>query len=186
LKLNIQGYYDADAHAMRAVMSNQGVGSSTTDVDDVTVELRDSSTSALVTSVTARLHTDGTATATFGTAPSGSFYIAVKHRNTVQTWSATAQTVGSTPLTYDFTTSANKAYGDNMVELESGVYGLYSGDLNQDEAVDIFDFPLLLNDNDNFSSGYLSTDLNGDGAVDIFDFPLLLNNNDNFIYSSHP
>jgi hypothetical protein len=186
LKLNIQGYYDADAHAMRAVMANQGVGSSTTDVDDVTVELRDSSTSALVASVTARLYSDGTATATFGTAPSGSFYIAVKHRNAIQTWSATAQTVGATPLNYDFTTAANKAYGDNMIQLESGVYGFYSGDLNQDEAVDIFDFPLLLNDNDNFSSGYLSTDLNGDGAVDIFDFPLLLNNNDNFIYSSHP
>ena len=186
LKLNIQGYYDTDTNSMRPVIANQGVGSSTTDVDDVTVELRDSITSALVASVTARLHTDGTATATFGTAPSGSFYIAVKHRNAIQTWSATAQTVGSKPLTYDFTTAANKAYGDNMIQLESGVYGFYSGDLNQDEAVDIFDFPLLLNDNDNFSSGYLSTDLNGDGAVDIFDFPLLLNNNDNFIYSSHP
>jgi hypothetical protein len=186
LRLNVQGYYDADAHAMRAVMANQGVGSSATDVDDVTVELRDSSTSAVVASVTARLHTDGTATATFVTAPSGSFYIAVKHRNAIQTWSSASQTVGATPLTYDFTTAANKAYGDNMILLESGVYGFYSGDLNQDEAVDIFDFPLLLNDNDNFSSGYLSTDLNGDGTVDIFDFPLLLNNNDNFIYSSHP
>jgi hypothetical protein len=186
LKLNIQGYYDADAHAMRAVMANQGVGSSSTDVDDVTVELRDSITNALVVSTTARLKTDGTATATFVTAPSGSFYIAVKHRNAIQTWSSAPQTVGATPLTYDFTTAANKAYGDNMIQLESGVYGFYSGDLNQDEAVDIFDFPLLLNDNDNFSSGYLSTDLNGDGAVDIFDFPLLLNNNDNFIYSSHP
>jgi hypothetical protein len=187
LKLNIQGYYDADAHAMRPVMANQGVsGATATDVDDVTVELRDSITNALVVSTTARLKTDGTATATFVTAPSGSFYIAVKHRNAIQTWSATAQTVGATPLTYDFTTAANKAYGDNMIQLESGVYGFYSGDLNQDEAVDIFDFPLLLNDNDNFSSGYLSTDLNGDGAVDIFDFPLLLNNNDNFIYSSHP
>jgi len=186
LKLNIQGYYDADAHAMRAVMANQGVGSSTTDVDDVTVELRNSTTNALVVSTTARLKTDGTATATFVTAPSGSFYIAVKHRNAIQTWSSAPQTVGATPLTYDFTTAANKAYGDNMIQLESGVYGFYSGDLNQDEAVDLFDFPLLLNDNDNFSSGYLSTDLNGDGAVDLFDFPLLLNNNDNFIYSSHP
>ena len=186
LKLNIQGYYDTATHAMRPVMANQGSGSSTTDVDDVTVELRDSTTNALVVSTTARLKTDGTATATFGTAPSGSFYIAVKHRNTLETWSSAPQAVGSTPLTYDFTTAANKAYGDNMIQLESGVYGFYSGDLNQDEAVDIFDFPLLLNDNDNFSSGYLSTDLNGDGAVDIFDFPLLLNNNDNFIYSSHP
>ena len=186
LKLNIQGYYDAATHAMRSVMANQGIGSSTTDVDDVTVELRDSSTSGIVASVTARLHTDGTASAIFVTAPIGSFYIAVKHRNSLETWSSAPQTVGSTPLTYDFTTAANKAYGDNMIQLESGVYGLYSGDLNQDEAVDIFDFPLLFNDNDNFSSGYLSTDLNGDGAVDIFDFPLLLNNNDNFIYSSHP
>ena len=185
--MNIQGYYDVDAHAMRAVMSSQGVsGASATDVDDVTVELRDSITNALVVSTTARLKTDGTATATFVTAPSGSFYIAVKHRNAIQTWSSAPQTVGATPLTYDFTTAANKAYGDNMIQLESGVYGFYSGDLNQDEAVDIFDFPLLFNDNDNFSSGYLSTDLNGDGAVDIFDFPLLLNNNDNFIYSSHP
>jgi hypothetical protein len=186
LKLNIQGYYDADAHAMRPVMANQGVGSSTTDVDDVTVELRDSSTSSLVASVTARLHTDGTATATFGTAPSGSFYIVVKHRNAVQTWSATAQTVGATPLTYDFTTAANKAYGDNMVELESGVYGFYSGDLNQDESVDILDSPSLYDDNDNFAFGYFATDLNGDGSVDILDFPLLFGNSDNFIYSVHP
>jgi hypothetical protein len=89
-------------------------------------------------------------------------------------------------LTYDFTTAANKAYGDNMVELESGVYGFYSGDLNQDESVDILDSPSLYDDNDNFAFGYFATDLNGDGSVDILDFPLLFGNSDNFIYSVHP
>jgi hypothetical protein len=186
LKLNIQGYYDADADAMRPVMANQGVGTSTTDVDDITVELRDSITNALVVSVTARLHTDGTATATFGTAPSGSFYIAVKHRNSLETWSATPQSVGSTALTYDFTTAANKAYGNNMIQLESGVYGFYSGDINQDGFIESQDFSPLTNDSDNFSEGYLSTDLNGDGFVESQDFPILVNNSDNFVETTHP
>jgi hypothetical protein len=187
LKLNIQGYYDADADAMRAVMANQGVsGASATDVDDVTVELRDSSTNALVVSTTARLKTDGTATATFGTAPSGSFYIAVKHRNSLETWSATAQTVGATPLTYDFTTAANKAYGNNMIQLESGVYGFYSGDLNQDGFIESGDFPSLYNDNDAGLEGYYSTDLNGDGFVESGDYPILFNNSDSGIEISRP
>ena len=186
LRLNIQGYYDADTHAMRSVMANQGVGSSTTDVDDVTVELRDSSTSALVASVTARLHTDGTATATFGTAPSGSFYIAVKHRNTLETWSASPQTVGATPLTYDFITASNKAYGDNMIELESGVYGFYSGDINQDGFIEGLDYAPLFNDSDSLLEGYQATDLNGDGFVEGLDYPILFNNSDNLIETVHP
>jgi hypothetical protein len=187
LKLFIEGYY-AGSGAMTPVKMNQGVsGATATDVDDVTVELRNTSAPyAVAATTTAVLKTDGSVAAKFNSFPAGNYFIAVKHRNAIQTWSAAAQPFGVSTATYDFTTAANKAYGDNMIQLESGVYGFYSGDLNQDEAVDIFDFPLLLNDNDNFSSGYLSTDLNGDGAVDIFDFPLLLNNNDNFIYSSHP
>jgi hypothetical protein len=187
LKLFIEGYY-AGSGAMTPVKMNQGVsGATATDVDDVTVELRNTSAPyAVAATTTAVLKTDGSVAAKFNSFPAGNYFIAVKHRNAIQTWSAAAQPFGVSTATYDFTTAANKAYGNNMIQLESGVYGFYSGDLNQDEAVDIFDFPLLLNDNDNFSSGYLSTDLNGDGAVDIFDFPLLLNNNDNFIYSSHP
>jgi hypothetical protein len=187
LKLFIEGYY-AGSGAMTPVKMNQGVsGATATDVDDVTVELRNTSAPyAVAATTTAVLKTDGSVAAKFNAFPAGNYFIAVKHRNAIQTWSAAAQPFGVSTATYDFTTAANKAYGNNMIQLESGVYGFYSGDLNQDEAVDIFDFPLLLNDNDNFSSGYLSTDLNGDGAVDIFDFPLLLNNNDNFIYSSHP
>jgi hypothetical protein len=181
-------WYDAPTGGnLVATGTNQGVsGASATDVDDVTVELRDSITNALVVSTTARLKTDGTATATFVTAPSGSFYIAVKHRNSLETWSATAQTVGATPLTYDFTTAANKAYGNNMIQLESGVYGFYSGDLNQDGFIESGDYPSLYNDSDAGLEGYYSTDLNGDGFVESGDYPILFNNSDSGIEISRP
>ena len=179
LKVAIQGYYDADAHAMRPVMANQGVGTSTENVDDIVVSLRDVTDYHVVASVTAKLQTNGDALCTYFTAPSGSFYVSVAHRNSVQVMSATPVTVGPTPSTYDFTTAASKAFGDNQV-LVDGVYTMYSGDFNQDGFVDIFDFPAY--DAANQSGGaydgtYVVTDLNGDGFVDIFDFPIYDANN---------
>jgi hypothetical protein len=186
LQLNIEGYYDTAVHAMRPVLANQGVGTSTVDVDDVTVELRDSVTYAVVASTVGKLQTNGTVSCVFITAPSGSFYIAVRHRNALETWSATAQAVGATPLTYDFTTSASQAYGDNMVNLGSGVFAFYSGDINQDGFIEALDFTPLFNDSDNFAEGVYATDLNGDGFVEALDFPILFNNSDNFIETLHP
>ncbi|MGL2962857.1 DUF4082 domain-containing protein [Flavobacterium sp. RSB2_4_14] len=186
VKIFIEGYYDVNIDGMRPVLANQGVGESTSDVDEVTIELHDATTYELVASTTAMLLTNGNAVATFSTAPSGSFYIAIRHRNSLETWSATAQTVGTTPLTYDFTDAANKAYGDNMKELESGVFGFYSGDLNQDGFIEGQDFPFLSNASDEFYEGYQATDLNGDGFVEGQDFPYLSNNSDNFIETLHP
>ena len=186
VKMIIEGYYDADAQAMRPVMMNQGVGSSATDVDTVTIELRDATTYELVASASAMLQTNGNAVATFTTAPSGSFYIVVKHRNALETWSANPVAVGASPSTYDFTTAASQAYGDNMKMLAEGVYGFYSGDINQDGFVEASDFPFLFNDIDNFVEGYHPTDLNGDGFVEASDFPFLFNNIDAFIELLRP
>jgi hypothetical protein len=186
LKLNIEGYYDTDAHAMRSVALNEGVSSSSDDVDDITVELHDADTSALVASATAKLLTNGNAQATFTTAPTGSFYIAVKHRNAVQTWSSSAVAVGATPVTYDFTTAASQAMGDNMVEVETGVFALYSGDLNSDENVDGLDYSIWETDYNDLQFGYFATDLNGDGNVDGLDYSIWETNYNNLIYSIHP
>jgi len=87
---------------------------------------------------------------------------------------------------YDFTTAATQAYGDNMIEVATGVYAMFTGDINQDEFVDPFDYPSFELDNFNFASGYLSTDLNGDGFVDPFDYPVFELNNFNFVMSAHP
>jgi len=164
---------------MRPVQANEGVGTSTTNVDDITVSLRDVTDYHVVASTTAKLQTNGDAVCTYTTAPSGSFYVSVAHRNSVQVMSATPVTVGATPSSFDFTNAASKAFGDNQV-LVDGVYAMYSGDFNQDGFVDIFDFPVY--DAANQSGGaydgtYVVTDLNGDGFVDIFDFPIYDANN---------
>jgi hypothetical protein len=180
----IQGYY-VGASAMTPVKANQGIGSSSTDVDDILVELRNPTTLELVASAQGVLQTNGTAACIFLTSQSGSYYIVVKHRNSIETWSTTPITIGASS-SYNFTTSANKAYGDNMKEMEPGVWAFYSGDINQDGFIETSDFPILFNSNDNFEEGYLITDLNGDGYVDSSDYPILFNNSDNFIESIHP
>jgi hypothetical protein len=180
----IEGYY-IGASTMSPVKANQGIGTSTTIVDDILVELRHPTTYALVTSTQAILLTNGTAACTFSTAPNGSFYVVVKHRNAVQTWSANPVSIGATS-SYNFTTAANKAFGDNMIEVEPGVWAFYSGDINQDGFIEAMDFPLINNDNDAFAEGYLSADINGDGFVEAMDYPILNNNSDNFIESMHP
>jgi len=80
----------------------------------------------------------------------------------------------------------NNAYGDNQKEVEPGVWAIYSGDINQDGVIDIFDQVVLDNDLSNFAFGYVLTDLNGDSTVDIFDQVILDNNLANFIGSITP
>lgn len=71
---------------------------------------------------------------------------------------------------------ANNAYGDNQVEVETGVFAIYSGDMNQDGFIDIFDQIQLDNNLYDGTSGYYPSDLNGDGFIDIFDQIVLDNN----------
>ena len=180
----IQGFY-AGNNTMTPVLANQAQGTSTTIVDTVLVQLINPTSLQVVASAQGLLQTNGTAACTFSTAQSGSFYIAVKHRNALETWSANPVLIGASS-SYNFSASANKAYGDNMIEVESGVWAFYSGDINQDGFIEGSDFPLLFNSNDNFEEGYLITDLNGDGFVEGSDYPILFNNSDNFIESMHP
>ena len=187
LTLFIEGYY-IGGNTMNSVKYNQDGSSPTTDVEDITVELHDAATYALVPGAitTATLKTNGAAICTFATAPSGSFYIAVKTSNTIQTWSATPQTVGSVPLNYDFSTAANKAYGDAMLDLGSGVFGFYSGDINQDDVIDGSDATNLDDDVFNSEFGVRVTDLNGDGSVDGSDTTYFANNSYNSIFANYP
>jgi len=118
--------------------------------------------------------------------PSGNYYIAVTHRNSIETWSKLTQsfTTGNITL-YDMTNSASKAYGDNLI-LKSGKYCIYSGDVNQDGTVDLSDLSLIDNDANNFVSGYVSTDVNGDDIVDLTDAAMTDNNALNFISKATP
>lgn len=129
IKVFLQGYMNVN-NSMTPVLQNQGVGSNSQHVDSIEIILIDPNTLLPVVTVPTILLTDGTATCSFP-ALNGLYYILVKHRNTLLTWSASPVMINSQPVTYDFTTAANKAYGDNQVEIAPNIYAFYSGDLTQ-------------------------------------------------------
>jgi hypothetical protein len=124
-----------------------------------------------------------TATATLSVANSGTYYIVVAHRNSIETWSAAgvAYTKGAT-TNYDFTTAASQAYGSNEIEIASGVFAIYNGDCNQDGYVDPLDLSMVDQDSYNYVSGKaLVTDVNGDGYVDPLDLSIVDQNSYNYV-----
>jgi hypothetical protein len=104
--------------------------------------------------------------ATFTKISSGSYYIVVKHRNHLETWSSTAQSFADTVVNYDFTTAVTQAYGSNMKQVGS-VWVLYGGDANEDGSIDANDIPIFILQYG--TTGYLSADFNGDGDVNASD-----------------
>lgn len=119
-----------------------------------------------------------------------SYYLQIKHRNSIQIWSANPVTFDflSGSLRYDFTLSADSAYGSNQVQVDSTPlrFAMYSGDVNQDDIIDGTDTQLIDNDAAAFVSGYVVTDVNGDDFVDATDAALAGNNADNFIGAITP
>ncbi|MBK6504278.1 MAG: SBBP repeat-containing protein [Ignavibacteria bacterium] len=111
------------------------------------------------------------------------YFILLKHRNSIETWSSTGNVFLSGLMSYDFSTDANKAYGNNLSLVDNSPvrFAMFSGDVNQDGTVDASDLSLIDNDAVNFVTGYVSTDLNGDNFVDATDFSLADNNAINFV-----
>lgn len=188
LKLYIEGYFSFSGE-MYPVLFNQGVSTNTSITDTIQVQLRSTIPPyALIASTNVILSTSGNATCSFPPSVSGNYYIVIKHRNAVETWSSIGVTVGPIPASYDFSNAISKAFGDNMILVSSSPvkYALYSGDLNYDENIDVLDLTIIENDISNFLFGYEKSDLNGDGNVDIMDNGLIEVNLNNFIYSMHP
>jgi photosystem II stability/assembly factor-like uncharacterized protein len=120
----------------------------------------------------------------FNNAPSGTYYISVKHFQSIETWSKSGGEVltnNGSIYNYDFTTSSSKAYGSNL-KLKGSKYCIYSGDLNQSGFVDATELSMVENDAAQFVTGRLVlTDINGDEIVDASDYLIVDNNAYNFI-----
>ncbi len=114
-----------------------------------------------------------------------SYYIEIKHRNSIATWSANPVLFSGETTIYDFTSSLSQAYGNNMTIVD-GVPSIYSGDVNQDEITNVNDMLEIYNALTNFASGYLITDLDGDGIVDLNDLNIVYNNNVKFVQVMKP
>ncbi|MDR3609277.1 MAG: hypothetical protein P4L27_01780 [Ignavibacteriaceae bacterium] len=146
--------------------------------DTVTVELHSASSPyTLIDTQKGVLNSSGVGSFSFLSAVNGTpYYIVIKHRNGVETWSATGNIFTSSALSYDMTTSKSQAYGNNLVQ-KGSKWCIYSGDITHDGLVDLSDMALVDNDNTNAVSGYTVTDLNGDGIVDLTDLAIIDNNN---------
>lgn len=117
----------------------------------------------------------------------GNYYIIVQHRNSVMTWSQPIYlTFGSgATFSYDFTTSASKAFGNNLI-LKNSIYCIYSGDINQDGVVDASDVSIVENDATNSLSGYVISDVTGDKYVDASDISIVVNNSESGVITEIP
>jgi hypothetical protein len=187
LKAFIQGYYQGTG-MMKPVLLNQQVPDATaSETDTITVELRESTAPyGLFQSSKVILSTSGEATVSVGnTALNQSYYIIVKHRNSIETWSADTVTINAI-TNYDFSTSDDKAYDNNQVEVENGVWAIFSGDVDQDGYVTNFDYVPLETGILNFDEGFNVTDIDGDGYVTNFDYPVMEQNILNFIEVKRP
>jgi len=118
--------------------------------------------------------TNGTVPIVFTKAANDNYYIVVKHRNHFETWSKLPQTFAtSITVSYDFTSGANKAYGDNLKQFGS-VWVIYGGDANNDGSIDGQDVPIFINQFG--TQGYLVCDFNGDGDVNASDVAIISSN----------
>lgn len=124
---------------------------------------------------------------TFVNAQSGTYYVVVKHRNSIETWSkAGGQSFSrGIPFSYDFTTSISQAYGNNMILLGSDACN-FSGDVTQDYNIDISDLAQIDNAVAAFLEGYVVEDLTGDRFVDLADYAIADDNAAAFIVREAP
>ncbi len=188
LKVFIEGYY-LGGGLMSNCLNITGVSLDPLDADVVTISAMDAAPPHnLVEAQVGTLKTNGDVTVTFTSAvvANTSYYIKVNHRNSVETWSANP--VVLTPsTTYSFASSTSQAYGNNQITTFDALYAaIYSGDINQDNAIDISDFLDLDPIVQAGDGGYLAGDINGDASVDVTDFLILDPNIQNGIGASPP
>ena len=170
LKLFIEGFYSA-VNTMRSPLL-----SSNCDSIDVRLCSAVSPYSILYTTKDA-FNTSGNGVFKFpGAALGSSYYIVLKHRNSLETWSASPVSFATTTVSYDFTTAANKAFGSNQIEMSAGVWAIRSGDVNQDGSINHTDFTFLQSTLSIYFLGYQVRDLTGDNCNESADYSLMENN----------
>ena len=159
----LEGFYDSDLNTMIS--------------DSINIELRTAAPPFnLIEQKKIVLNSAGSGTGNFIlTKNSTLYYIVIKHRNSIETWSATGQSFTNGVLNYNFTTDSAKAYGFNLKK-KGSKWCIFSGDVNQDGLIDLSDISLIDIDNLTFMTGYLVSDVNGDQIADLSDLLICDNN----------
>ena len=180
LRAFIQGFYRGSGQmlAVSSPISNPTV------CDTVTISIASATTPyAIIQTRKAVINTSGNGSFTFNNIAYKNYYLVIRHRNALETWSKTPISFNANSISYDFTNAATKAFGDNQISFGDGSFGIWSGDVTngttpgiQDGSIAITDLTEIGNSSQLFSNGYLVDDLNGDGFVEAADYSLVENN----------
>jgi hypothetical protein len=184
----LEGLYNGGGTMRKAFDGSGSPHWSDGSADHITVELHSATSYAdiVFTATDVPLSTNGTASVT--TIPAslnGSYYITIRHRNSIETTTAVTIPFAGSIISQSFG-NPGFIYGGNLGMSFDSHYMIYGGDVNQDGAVDSGDYPSVVNDNFNYVSGYLGTDIDGNGSIDSGDYPIMVNNNFNYIGTAHP
>ncbi len=167
ISAKLEGLFNSGTGNMNEARNSAGPMWGDGIADKITLELHDASiySNIIYADTDVCLGTTGLARADIPPVLTGSYYVTIKHRNSIETTSATPLSFAGSGLSYSFDTPA-KAYGNNLKQIAAGVYGIYAGDVNTDGVVDALDNTLVDNDAAAFLTGYRVSDYNGDGKVD--------------------
>ena len=155
--------------------------------DKITVELHDAINynTIVYADEDVSLSTTGIATVTIPVVFNGSYFVTIKHRNSIETTTASPVSFAGSSITVSFD-APEKAYGNNLKLLLPGIYGIYAGDVSRDGVVDANDMIQVDNAAKEFWIGYIVTDVNGDGKVDNEDQLFIFNNSALFVIKLTP
>jgi hypothetical protein len=146
-------------------------------VDWVLLELRSGTAgstivarrAALIKSNGTVVDLDGTSKVLFNGVTDGSYYVVVTHRNHIPVMSAGQLSLTDNSNLYDFTTVSNNAYGDEpQADLGGGKWGLYAGDGDYNNLVNVIDYGTV--GNFLFETGYKFGDLDMNGVINVIDY----------------
>jgi hypothetical protein len=151
--------------------------------DLITIELHNSFNYNIIEySTNAELNLNGNASIQIPNTLNGSYYLTVKHRNSIETTSAQPVSFYNSSITYSFDLPS-KAYGNNLKMMQTN-YDIYSGDVNNDNYIEYIDVVSIYNKSG--YSGYLQEDIDGNGFIEFPDWIIAYNNSINGIGSILP
>lgn len=173
LKVLIEGFYKSGG-SMTATVNSVSYPNL---CDTITVELHSASSPfGLLFTDKKTIDVNGNGSFVFPTARAYSYYVVVKHRNSLDIWSASPVMMNSSTIIYNFSDALSKAYGSNQKQLASGVFGMFSGDTDKNGSISTADLTDVELKTTLFTTGYAAADLTGDSQADSADYSLVENN----------
>ncbi|MDP2336712.1 MAG: Ig-like domain-containing protein [Bacteroidota bacterium] len=171
----LEGLYNSGG-LMRQAQNATGPQWPSDVADHISVVFHDASnySSIIYESPPIELSTTGTATVNIPSIYNGTYYITIKHRNSIETTTATAISFAGSMIAQSFGAQAF-VYGGNL-KANGSFFLIYGGNAHQDDLVDGSDMNEVDNGSTAILVGYNAADVNGDGLVDGSDMNIVDNN----------